>query len=361
MQLFDDFLDDVNRGRLGLNYGLSTGMPKLDNLIGGVQRSTYTCIGGNTGTGKTAFADAAFVLNPYADFLRQGINKDPNKPRVSLRVFYYSFEIAAKRKIAKWVCFLMYESHGLIIDINEVYSKRNQISEEKYQLIKSCRDYIERMLEYVHIYDGATNPYGIYKEVSDYMNLNGKIIEQTKIVKGKEIKRRVFIPNDPYEIVELIEDHIGLLRGEKEIRTKKEIIDKDSENSISLRNFFGVSKVAISQFNRDLADMDRRRFTELSPQLEDFKNTGNVAEDAEIVMTLFNPLRYNIMEYGGHSNLMNFGGRYRSLSILKNRDGADMIKHNLNFMGEAGHFREFPDPYFPERHTTQAKQYTKFT
>lgn len=366
MDVFGDFIDDVDAGRLGHFAALSTGSRKLDKAIGGVQRSTYYLIGGNTGTGKTAFADDAFVLKPYAHFLRNKINRDTDKPLISLRVFYRSMEISAKKKIAKWVCHLMYERWGMIIDIKEVYSKQSTLSDEKYQLIKSCREYIDGMLEYVHIIDSPVNPYGIYKEVSEYMNKNGQILTNKKTIRGQEIEFKSYVPNDPFEVVIVVVDHIGLLRPEKDFRTKKDIIDHDSENAIALRNFYGVSRVSISQFNRDLADMDRRRFTELSPQLEDFKNTGNASEDAEIVMTLFNPLRYNIQSYGGNGepgsgfNLGLLGGRYRSVAVLKNRDGEDMLKLNYNFMGEAGYFREFPDP-FMQHNYREAKEFIKFT
>jgi replicative DNA helicase len=364
--VFDDFLDDVDRGREGRNYGLSTGIKKLDKAIGGVQGNTYYLIGGNTGTGKSAFVDHAFVLSPYANYLQSNINSRYNEtPIIKPRIFYYSMEISARKKIAKWVCHLMYERHKMIIDIKEVYSKQSILADEKYRLIKSCRDYIEGMMDYVHIFDSPINPFGIYKTVSSYMEKNGKITEQKRLIKGEELSFKKYIPNDPYEIVLVIVDHIGLLRPEKEFRTKKEIIDHDSENAISLRNFFGVSRVSISQFNRELADIDRRRFTELSPQLEDFKNTGNASEDAEVVMTIFNPARYNLVTYGGSGegtgfNLTLLGGRYRSASILKQRDGEDMLKLNLNFMGEAGHFRDYPDP-FMQHHYKEAREYTKFT
>lgn len=368
MSYFDGFIEDVNAGREGRNMGLSTGLPKLDKAIGGVQRATYYLIGGNTGTGKTAFADHTFVLSPYAQFCRNIITPS-DIPTPKYRVFYYSMEISAKKKIAKWVCNLMYTRHGMIIDINEVYSRKSIISQEKYDLISSCRAYIDGMEEYVHIFDRPINPFGIYKEVSSYMERNGVVKETERTVKGHTMKFKSYSPNDPYEIVLVIVDHIGLLRPEKvrdenknvvaEYKTKKDIIDHDSENAITLRNFYGVSRLSISQFNRDMADIDRRRFSELSPQLEDFKNTGNASEDAEIVMTMFNPLRYGLTSYGGIS-IDRLGGRFRSNSILKSRDGEDMLKLNLNFMGEAGHFRDFPDPMM-QNHYSEAKNYTKFT
>jgi replicative DNA helicase len=358
MNTYDAFMDDVDKGRSGYNRSLTTGLPRLDNSIGGNQREIYILIGGNTGTGKTAFVDSAFVINPYNAFKVQYLEANSSdRHRINFRVFYYSFEIAKKKKIAKWVCYLILIHYKMIIDIREVYSKKSTLSQEKYDLIVKCRDYIEAMEEYVHIFDRPTNPYGIFKQVEDYMLANGRVIDVTKIVKGVPLLFKQYIPNDPFEIVQVVVDHIALLRPETDFRTKKEIIDKDSENAITLRNIYGVSRISVCQFNRDLADIDRRRFAELSPQLEDFKNTGNPSEDAEIVMTTFNPLRYNLARYGPNNmDVIRLGGRYRSISILKDRDGTDMKKLDLNFCGECGHFREFPDPFMDD-HYIRGKDY----
>jgi replicative DNA helicase len=50
-----DFLyEEINRGREGKNIGLNTGIPKLDNYIGGIQRGNYTLVFGLSGSGKSA-------------------------------------------------------------------------------------------------------------------------------------------------------------------------------------------------------------------------------------------------------------------------------------------------------------------
>ena len=162
MNTYDAFMDDVDKGRAGYNRSLTTGLPRLDNSIGGNQREIYILVGGNTGTGKTALVDSAFVINPYHAFKIQPFDAPQ---RINFRCFYYSFEIAKKKKIAKWVCYRMLIKYGMIVDIREVYSKKNTLSQEKYDLIAGCRDYIEGMEEYVHIFDRPTNPYGIFKEV----------------------------------------------------------------------------------------------------------------------------------------------------------------------------------------------------
>lgn len=100
MSYFDDFIEDVEAGRQGRNIGLSTGSKKLDNALGGVQRGTYYLIGGNTGTGKTAFADHAFVLSPYENYLHNIIGeRHSDKPLIKLRVFIIQWRLQHVRRL----------------------------------------------------------------------------------------------------------------------------------------------------------------------------------------------------------------------------------------------------------------------
>jgi hypothetical protein len=358
MSGFDGLKERIDQGRDGLNRGFSTGSRKLDSVIQGVQRRTFYVLGGGVGTGKSALCDASFVLNPYREMLR--IIKEGTEKPLKLRVFYNSFEIEKINKLAKWVCYFIYMDYGKVYDINFILSiGKNKISQEVYEMICKYQDYVEQMEDYIHITDTSTNPTGIYMDIKKYMDLNGKVEPTKKLVRGHEITFQKYIPNNPDEIVISITDHVGLLRVEKDCHTKKERIDRYSEQCISLRNFYGVSSVALSQFNRELADLDRRKFAELTPQLEDFKDTGGLSEDGNVVMALFNPLRYNIVEYNG-INIMSCGGRYRPIIVLKTRDGSDMVKINQNFLGEIGHFRDFPDPIMQHNYR-EAKEYTKFT
>lgn len=364
MSNYQSFRDRVDEGRLGLNSGFSTGSPNIDKIIQGLVRRTYYLIGGGPGTGKTAFADHSFVLNPYREMLRL-LNQNVER-KLYLRIFYNSFEVEKVNKIAKWVCYELFLRYGWKFDINFVLSiGKNKISQEVYDKVVEIQDYMEKMEDYVHIMDESTNPTGIYMQVKKYMDANGRVDEHKKIVRGQEIKFRKYTPNNPDEIVLVITDHIGLLRVEKDCHTKKERIDKYSEQSIALRNFYGVSTLAISQFNRELSDMDRRRFAELTPQAEDFKDSGNTFEDAEVVMSIFNPLRYNLSHYGASESMpqglpiQQFQGRYRPIIVLKTRNGADMKKIHQNFLGEVGHFRDFPSPIM-QNHYAQAREYIKF-
>lgn len=200
----DDLKSRIDDGRAGRNRGFSTGSKKLDSIIQGVQGGTYTLIGGNTGTGKTAFADCCFVLLPYLEMI-----SNPELDLV-LRVFYKSFEIEKVRKIAKWCCLLLFLKYNIIVDINHVLSiNKNRISDDIYTKIMGMLDFLDKMMDFVHIQDVSTNPTGIYMDTKKYMDANGETKEERKLVRGQEIVFHKYIPNNTNEIVEVITDHIG--------------------------------------------------------------------------------------------------------------------------------------------------------
>ena len=52
---YGDFLKEVDRGLKGLNKGLPMSLPKLESIIGGIQRKRYDLIFAESGVGKSSF------------------------------------------------------------------------------------------------------------------------------------------------------------------------------------------------------------------------------------------------------------------------------------------------------------------
>ena len=57
----EQLLEEIDRGRLGLNHGISMGLPKLESIIDGVSRETYTLILSNSGAGRKIFRILPFI------------------------------------------------------------------------------------------------------------------------------------------------------------------------------------------------------------------------------------------------------------------------------------------------------------
>ena len=101
MGIVQNLYTNIDNGLKGLNKGLSTGLPKLDEITGGVQRSTYYTIFGLSGTGKSA-------LLSYCYFYRL-LKDNPNK---DILIILYSLEVSAEIVYAKLLSLYLYETYG---------------------------------------------------------------------------------------------------------------------------------------------------------------------------------------------------------------------------------------------------------
>lgn len=360
--IFNKFIKYVDEGREGANRGIPMGYPKFDRFLRGIQKKKYYLVGANTGVGKTAFVDEAFVLNPYEWIKSQNAERAARgEPPIKekLKIFYYSFEIDSEQKIAKWVSYKIFKDTGKKIDPEHIVGmdmthekdEANKLSDENYNLILTYREYFDELFDCIQFEDVAINPTGIYNQVKEYCKSTGKDVTMTRKVEGKEKNITYYKQNDSGEYVIVIVDHMGLVKHEKGADAKKSIIDKLDSYLIQLRNYYRIIPVGITQFNRELGDTNRQRFKELTPQLEDFKDTGNTQESANVVLALFHPKRYNLTNYlaynlttstnvdgGSESNIDVF----RAIFILKNRGGKDGMKQAFRFLGICGHFEEIP-------------------
>ena len=90
----------------------------------------------------------------------------------------------------------------------------------------------------------------------------------------------------------------------------------------------------------------RLKAGDVEPQLEDFSDSSSTQNDADVVLALFDPVRYKVEDTSGYDlgKLKDaFGGKYfRSLRLLKNSYGEDDVRLGLAFLGSLGIFKELP-------------------
>jgi len=325
MSRFEDIIKMVDDGMAGRNKGLPHGFNRLKRIIPNVQRSTYYTIGGETGSGKTAFTDHAFLYSPY-DYMK-------NKDIISLKVIYFSLEIEYNFKLVKGICRRLYIDHGIDISANEILSRGNfKIPPYVRKLINEYKTYFEAMEDVVDIYDESYTPEKINQILSKYVKDNGSWYKNKK---GESY----YVANDPNKYTIVIMDHVGLISS----GDKKKAIDDVSKRLIYYRNKCGIIPVMVSQFNRSISSSDRFKIERVEPQLSDFKDTSSTQEDANVVLALFAPYRYGIDKYKDY-DINNLKGEFRGLHVLKNRDGEDNAAVGLKFIGKSGYFEEYPLP-----------------
>lgn len=346
------FLKKVEEGIKGLNIGTKTLLKKLSYYTNNIQDEETHLIGAQQKTGKTSFIIFFYIVGPY--LLNQ-----------IFRVLFFSFEMPIHKLISKTVSMLAYLKYNTIIPDEVIFSKGDhKLSEEKFKLVKKIyeEDIIYLFGEYnedgfqtkkgiIEIITKRINPTGLRKVYKTYLLKYGKLSKKVVEVEvnGKMEKKEIlgnFILNNPKEKHFIIFDHIGLIPKERGFSTK-ENIDKMSEYILEDRNTYKCTWVIISQFNRGLSSVDRLKFSaeQLTPTSADFKDTGNLAQDADLILALFNPGQYNhIRNHMGYNLDELPDDSYRSVHILENRNGPGFLSEGLFFRGACGVFSELESP-----------------
>ncbi len=329
---FEQLKQEVELGLAGRNNGIPMGFSRLNRYIG-IRKSMYFLVGGLTGSGKTSFIDDAFVLNPFDWYINQ------QDPGVKLRIIYRSMERSRTYKLAKWVSRKIFLDHGLIIPVSKLLGWNEKMTKDEHDLFLMYEDYMGQMNDVITIIDGPENAVGVAKELKAHALQNGRI-EQID-----EFNKR-YLPNNDNEVTIVVIDHIGLLKTTKDQTTKKQAIDKMSDELRYARDFYGYTPVVVSQFNRDISNPIRIKNGDVEPQLEDFAESSQTQNDADVVLALFDPMRYKVADASGYEleKLKDqLGAKYfRSLRLIKNSYGEDDVRVGLAFMGQIGMFKELP-------------------
>lgn len=316
----------IDKGKKGDNIGVSTGLNKLDKIIGGIQRSRYYLISASSSVGKTALA--LFMMY----YTLKNMTED-----APVYYLYISLEIGADILLAKLMSLYCAEEFGIYLTINDILSFEKPLDDYSYECLKTAKKWIESISENITIIDEMVTSSKLYKVTLDFAEKHGKF----EIVNGK--KR--YVPNNPKQLIIGVTDHLSLINP-SEGRKLKEEMDLASSYMVTLKRKLQMSWFVLMQQNRDASSMDRRKADLSEPTLSDIKDSNSPVQDADVVIQLFFPFREKLATYRGYRILGDDGLKsfHRSLIISKNRYGIANVVLNTVFYGSVGWFSILPEP-----------------
>ena len=130
--IVESLFSTIDRGKSGMNIGVSTGLPKLDNITYGIQSCWMTVIGGDSGSGKSSLCLYTAVYRPYMQYLLTG-------RKLNINWLLFSFELSSEVIFAKLLSIYIYEVYNRVISYGDMLSFNQTISDEDY-LEKQPRD-----------------------------------------------------------------------------------------------------------------------------------------------------------------------------------------------------------------------------
>ena len=362
-------LDEIQSARNGEVVTVPFKHEKLSRYIF-LGKGLYHLLGGAGGSGKSAWVDFNYVINPALWYKKHGKHTD-----ISLKIILRSLERSKERRKAKWVCMKLYLDYGILIDTASMLGwggSKNKITDSLYEKIKKAYDWVNSLEDIVEIVGGAENPTGIFNHFENYALQIGTLYkyQKTKTADGQKyllFKFRgdkkehvppeacpeatryqpVYEPDDKKHITLGVIDHLQALKGERNY-TNKQNLDKMSEYARIIRDLYGMSPVIVNQMNRDIASTYRRVNTSLLPEDKDFSGSSSMYFDCDVAGILFNPYKYQVDDVIGwkpEKCINEYGiNRFRSFHLLKNTYGPDNQIFAYQFIGENGIFREMPRP-----------------
>lgn len=322
MNIIKTLFANIYKGKQGRNIGISTGLPKLDKVIYGIQKRCIYTIGADSGSGKTSLAIYSFVYNLIKN------------AKVPVNVLYYSFEMSSDILYAKLLSLYIYDTFNRVITYEDILSLTKTISDEDLEIIEKSRPWLEDVSSMFTIYDKPLNPQAIYGTCKEWLRRFGefKLIDEHK---------EDYIENNPDEYKVAIIDHVGLISGEG---TKKSKIDITCNYFIYFRNKCNMTGIFVQQTNRNSKSVERKVNGYELLQTDDLSDTSDTNQASEVVIMIYYPHREKIARCEGYAIQNGLKHRGRIIQICKNRFGKSDVNIGASFFGEIGKFINLPKP-----------------
>lgn len=271
-----------NGGKFNTLTGFSTGFESLDNVTGGLRRSEMIILAARPSVGKTAFS-----LNLMWNMAKQGLT----------------------------VCFFSLEMNSITL-MKRVVSKEARLSTSEIDTMDF--DYTKDQ-NVLRIMTDSSD-----REVHDKLNTfqrainniaNAKIyVDDSSKIKVDEIKSKVKNVMTSENVSAIFIDYLGLITpsirstGDNRVSEIRDI----SKNLKQLARECNIPVIVLSQLSRA-----SEKRTNHKPMMSDLRDSGDIEQDADIIMTLWSKEYYENQEKGKtESNNVQFV----QLSVLKNRN-----------------------------------------
>ena len=309
--------------------------PRLSKYIPGIVPGDHIIVTAGTGQGKSRLSRKMFIKDTI---------RFANESGIKVKLFLNSLEESEAKVEQTFVSDYLFTKYGVKSGFFELTNyNTTALSDEQMAKVAEatiwCRKNIFNRLEVIF----ETNPFAVYKKVRNYLrtigqfyyikkDAAGNVISKTKTKDGEQWNHYEY--SEP-TIVLVINDTVDALTGytetigtERNKLTKYEAVRKFSEYYLRglLCKVCKCIGVLISQQieakQRVESNFKGQTILEkLKPGLDGILTCKAIQQHATLAFGLFDPVRYGTYNYGNYRNLHKLTGAFRSMIVLKTRNG----------------------------------------
>jgi replicative DNA helicase len=250
----------------GAQSGVTTGYTNLDNTTNGWQKSDLIILAGRSGMGKTALA-VCLTLNPALK------NDTP--------VAIFSLEMSKSQLVGRM--------QSILSGFNVSQIIKNQLTPDEWIEVANRCKAIEKAPVYI---DDTPN-----------ITLSELKIKARKLVKDKAVEL-------------IIIDYLQLMRSGMNVRNREQEVAEISKGLKVLAKELDIPVIALSQLSRAV----EQRGGDKKPLLSDLRESGQIEQDADMVLFCYRPEYYGVTEYSVGMNSFDVNGLFM-LIVAKHRNG----------------------------------------
>lgn len=228
--------------------GISTQIKKLDEQMGGLQRSDLIILAGRPGMGKTSLA-TNIAFNIADASLSDQDKQDPNQENEGGIVGFFSLEMSSEQLATR------------------IISEQTEVSSSKIRRGEITEDQFAKLLRSM----------GRLQRAPLYIDQTGGISIAQLAARARRLKRQ-------HGLDVLIIDYIQLMTGASK-RASENRVQEITEITTGLKALakeLNVPIIALSQLSRQVESREDKH-----PQLSDLRESGSIEQDADVVLFVY--------------------------------------------------------------------------
>ncbi len=237
--------------------GVTTGLTKLNDMIGGLHNSDLMILAGRPAMGKTSLATniAYNAAERYMQDKEAGIDLEKSKGAV---VCFYSLEMSADQLAARILSDVSNRQYDGPDPIQSHQMRQGNLDDQQFEAIARAAMILEDL--------------PLFIDDTPALTIAGLR------TRSRRLKRQ-------HNLGLIVVDYLQLLRGSAKAGGSENRVQEISEITRGLKGLakeLHVPVIALSQLSRNVEQRENKR-----PMLSDLRESGSIEQDADMVMFVF--------------------------------------------------------------------------
>lgn len=333
MSLFEEHIKNpVRISQEKDNSGIPMPLKRFSKVTNYAEKGQNIIIGGRRNSGKTSFMDYTYFISVFKWWV--GLDEEE---RPKIHFFYFSMKRSTRIKLQKWLCLYLKLEYGTIIDIPTLKNsvgKLYDLDDEVKGEIMSAYEFFGMLEDNMTILEKKQTPSSIFNTVENYMKTIGSLDSHDNFsLDRKHAGQYTFVLIDNIDYLETETDGFSMMTPDMLKRTMSDYL------TILAGKYKTTNVVCVPStinFSRSAKDTEPT-----------YKDIGLFHDMADLAIVVYNPFSENNMKYGGYpieSLMINGKNRFRTATVVTNKEGVENQTIGLFFIGECGYYAESPHP-----------------